>query len=284
MNNAPCVMLALILAIFAGCSGKDPTDFISFDSENDSGASDADADVDSDADSDTDADSDIDSDTYTDSDVDVDSDSDSDSDSDIDSDADADSDADTDSDTDSDADSDSDSDTDTDTDSDGDSDTDSDTDTSTCDHELGSFFGELQNATAEKMSGEIFVVADDSHQIGQGTWNVMELELFGANNQHYDLSDDDQLETAEACIVFGQNCKGADVFDCATYFLSTEGRLDILWIDFDEPWKDDLEFEATDVVLEEVTIDWDDYHSTFVHNGDVVCLDSWSFWSSVEQI
>jgi len=187
-----------------------------------------------------------------------------------------------------DADSDSDGDTDADSDSDGDTDADADSDSDTdsdaeCDESFDVYDGDEVIAGAYPWGPtNMFTIADDIVYGEAQHWSSLSLELVNGSEGAADLSTQADYQTCDHCVLYYYNCIGMQDFTCEAEFLATVGQLEVLQINDQAPWNGLLEFEAFDVELAEVEINWNTYESTFVPDGAVVCVDEWHVETSVE--
>jgi len=187
----------------------------------------------------------------------------------------------TDSDADSDGDTDADSDGDSDADSDGDTDADSDSD-SDCDETFDVYEGDeiLSGGYSWGPSNTVVETYDTTAGEAQ-QWSSLYSELINASEGVTDLSTQGDYQSCDTCVLFYYNCVGQQDFDCEAYFLATEGELEVTQI-ADPPWSGQLAYEAFDLELAEVEINWDNYQSTFVPDGAVLCVGEWYVETDVE--
>jgi hypothetical protein len=65
-------------------------------------------------------------------------------------------------------------------------------------------------------------------------------------------------------------------------FMAVAGQGEVIEMNDDQPWDGDLVFEVFDMELHEVEINWSNYETTFVEDGEVLCVGEWFVDTPVE--
>jgi hypothetical protein len=189
-------------------------------------------------------------------------------------------DADSDADSDTDGDTDADTDADTDGDTDGDTDSDSDVDTSGCDDWLAVWEGDEQLAGAYPIGGGIYYTMAYDIASGGGPsdpWDALVLELYDGDIGSFDLAGQSNYQTCDFCLLFGAECTGQDLPSCAATFIGTAGYGEVTEINADNPPAGGLAFDAYELEIAEVEINWNNFSSQLVDGGAVICVGEWDF-------
>lgn len=144
-----------------------------------------------------------------------------------------------------------------------------------CDLAYETYVGDTLEAVAYQ-DDAVYVEFYDAVSGAEAWETVLHLELVGGvAGEVTDLAGQFQYATCERCVLLATDCTAFDEDSCGRWFIATSGTLEVTAIDEDQPWSAPVEFTATHLVLEECEITWANYHSTLVHNGDRICIDTW---------
>jgi len=101
---------------------------------------------------------------------------------------------------------------------------------------------------------------------------------FGADDgPHSHVFSGENYDACHTCAIMYERC--FDPENCERTFLAVSGTLEVT---AQGVVGDQLTGTLTDVSFREVTIDWDTFHSTPVVDGDVWCLDSFAFDTTIQ--
>ena len=130
--------------------------------------------------------------------------------------------------------------------------------------------------------GFIGINVYDIQYAGLDEWHGLSVGLYDLGVAAFNLSGTTQYADCDTCVLLGRDCFGMDIENCSQFFLGTAGIIDVTAVNTTHPWNDNIVFEGTDLFLEEVTVNWSNYVSTFVPDGETYCVDLWTVDSPVE--
>jgi len=148
-----------------------------------------------------------------------------------------------------------------------------DGDTDQCNFIYDTYSG---NSLVSYVYGASAIETYDSQWNGESWDSIALLELYGAEQGDLvDLELQSQYETCDYCVLVFLDCPTDDLAGCGSAYMARSGGIHVISLDVDQPWDNDLEFAAFDVVMDQVNIDWGTYESTPVQGGDTICVGLW---------